>query len=93
MSVLGGCLNFMYVHIILSLVGVSEWPPFGKELLTWLTGCSLCIMPIYNFSSFPFGFQGQDFGSDCSISRPFFNLFFLLRWWGGMVDISIFTCV
>ena len=31
----------------------DEWPPFGKELLTWLTVCSLCfIMYICNFSLF-----------------------------------------
>ena len=35
-------------HIIFSSVWVDEWPPFGKELLTWLTICSLCILTICN---------------------------------------------
>ena len=35
---------------MLSSVYVAEWPPFGKELLTRLTICSLCIMSICNFS-------------------------------------------
>ena len=34
----------MSVHIILSLVCVAEWPPFGKELLSRLTIRSLCIL-------------------------------------------------
>ena len=38
-----------YLQIILSLVMVAEWPPFGKELLTWLTIYSLCHMSICNF--------------------------------------------
>ena len=29
------------VHISFSLVLVAEWPPFGKQLLTRLTICSL----------------------------------------------------
>ena len=31
-----------YLQIILSLVMVAKWPPFGKELLTLLTIYSLC---------------------------------------------------
>ena len=34
-------------------VYVAEWPPFGKELLTRLTICSLSILTICNFSYFP----------------------------------------
>ena len=29
--------NSEFVHMIFSLVWVAKWPPFGKELLTWLT--------------------------------------------------------
>ena len=39
-----------------SSVRVAEWPAFGKELLTWLTICSLCILTICNFSYFPIWF-------------------------------------
>ena len=42
--------------LVLSLVWVIDWPPFGKELLTRLTICSLCILTIFNFSYFPFWF-------------------------------------
>ena len=31
-------------NIIFSSVSVAEWPPFGKQLLTRLTICSLCIL-------------------------------------------------
>ena len=31
------------VHIIFSSVWVAEWPPFGNELLTRLTICSLSL--------------------------------------------------
>ena len=37
-----------------SKVWVAEWPPFGKNLLTRLTTCSLCIPTICNFNYFPF---------------------------------------
>ena len=43
-------------HIIFSSVCASEWPPFGKELLTRLTICSLCMLTICNFSYVPFWF-------------------------------------
>ena len=33
--------HLKFVQIILSLVQVAEWPPFGKELPTRLTICSL----------------------------------------------------
>ena len=45
-----GDVSPMCVHIIFSLVCVAEWPPFGKELLTRLAICSLCILTICNFS-------------------------------------------
>ena len=44
------------VHIIFSFVRVAEWPPFGKELLTQFTLCSLCILTICDLSYFPFWF-------------------------------------
>ena len=46
--------HLMLVHIILSSVWDTEWPPFGKELLARLTICSLCFLTICNFSYFPF---------------------------------------
>ena len=46
--------HIMYVRIIFCLDWVAEWPPFGKELLTRLTVCSLCILNICNFSYFQF---------------------------------------
>ena len=49
--------HLMCVHIIFSLVWVAELPPFGKELLTRLTICSLRILTICNFSYFPFSFE------------------------------------
>ena len=48
----------MFVHIMFSSVHVAEWPPFGKELLTRLTICSLSILTICNFSYFRLGFEG-----------------------------------
>ena len=44
--------HLMCVHIVFSSVWVTEWPPFGKELLTRLTICSLCILTVFNFSLF-----------------------------------------
>ena len=41
----------VFVKIVLSLVKVAEWPPFGKKLLTRLTVCSLCNMSICDISS------------------------------------------
>ena len=38
--------HLMCVHIISSPVWVDEWHPFGKELLTRLTICSLCILTV-----------------------------------------------
>ena len=45
-------LHIMCAHIVFSSVWVAEWPSFEKELLTWLTICSLCILTICNFSYF-----------------------------------------
>ena len=49
--------HLMCVHIF-SSVCVAKWPSFGKELLTWLTICYLCIWTICNLSIFRFGFDG-----------------------------------
>ena len=38
-------------------VKVAGWPPFGKELPIRLAVCSHCILSIFNFSYFPFGFD------------------------------------
>ena len=45
--------NLMCVHITFSSVWVAEWSTLGKELLTRLTICSLCILSICLFSCFP----------------------------------------
>ena len=47
---------------------VSKWPPFGKELLTQFTICSLkCMLTICDFSFSPFlFFLVRDLGSDWS---------------------------
>ena len=38
--------HLKFVHIIFFSVGGAEFPPLGKELLTRLTICSLCILTI-----------------------------------------------
>ena len=48
--------HLMCVHIIFSSVWDAVWPPFGNELLTRLTICSLCILTICNFGYFSFWF-------------------------------------
>ena len=58
--------HLIFVHIIFSSVKVADWPPFGKELLLRLTICSLCTLPICNFSHFHFWLCVQDLGSDSS---------------------------
>ena len=40
-------VHLMYANITFSSVWVPEWPPFGKELSTRLTICSLCILTIF----------------------------------------------
>ena len=42
------------VEIIFSSVNVAEWPPFGTELLTRLTVCSLSFICIFSISRFGF---------------------------------------
>ena len=51
--------RLMCGHIIFSSVSVSEWTPFGKQLLTRFTIGSLCILTICNtFSYFLIGLEG-----------------------------------
>ena len=50
-------LTSIFVHIFFSSAKVAESPPFGKELLTRLTICSLCILNICNFCISCFGFE------------------------------------
>ena len=57
--------HFTCVHVIFSSVSVAEWPPFGKELLTRLAICSLCVLTSCGISCFPFWFLGLELGSDC----------------------------
>ena len=40
--------HLTFVHIIFSSGSVSEWPPFGKNLITRLPICSLNILNICN---------------------------------------------
>ena len=40
-------MNIICVHIIFRVVSIAEWPSFGKELLTRLIICSLCILIIF----------------------------------------------
>ena len=47
----------LFVHIILSSVWVAPWPPFGKELLTRLTICFLCISSFETLVISHFGFE------------------------------------
>ena len=47
------------VHIILSSIWVAEWQPFGKELLTRLTICSLCFLLFVILVISRFGFEGR----------------------------------
>ena len=46
--------HLTFVHIILSSVLVTEWPPFEKYRLTRSIICSLCILTICDFSYSPF---------------------------------------
>ena len=59
---------------------------FGKEHLTRLTICSLCILTICNFSYCPFGFEGgisvliapvPGHLRRCAANDKIFKLFFL----------------
>ena len=49
--------HLICVHIILSSFSVAEWPTFGKELLTRLNICSLCILNFCIFVISSFGFE------------------------------------
>ena len=46
----------MFVNIICCSVWFPEWPPFGKELLTRLTICSVFILTVILVIS-RFGFE------------------------------------
>ena len=52
--------HLIYVQIIFSSLKAaeSEWPPFEKGLLTWLTICSLCIKSVILVIS-RFGFEDR----------------------------------
>ena len=43
--------HLMCVHIIFVSCVVAKWPSFGKELLTLVTVCSLCILTACDLSS------------------------------------------
>ena len=45
--------HLMFVKISFSSVWVAEWSPFGKDLPTPLTICSVCILTFCNFNLFP----------------------------------------
>ena len=62
MSVLVEFFHLIYVHIIFRSVWVVAWPPFGKELISWLTICSLCTVTICNYSFVPFLVMRAGFG-------------------------------
>ena len=51
---------YVCTYSFFSSVWIAEWPSFGKELLTQLTICSLCILTIGNFNYFPFRFLGRN---------------------------------
>ena len=48
----------MCSYYLFSSLWVAKWPPLGKELLTRLTVCSLCILTICILVIFRFGFEG-----------------------------------
>ena len=54
--------HLICVQNIFSSVWDAEWPAFGKELLTRLTICSLCILTICNFRYFPISVLRAGFG-------------------------------
>ena len=41
-----------------SSVWLAVWPPFGRELLTRLTICSLCVLTVVILSISRFDFEG-----------------------------------
>ena len=53
------CTVIFYISRLFYLgLSSSMAPPSRKELLIRLTVCSLCIMSIFYFSCFLFGFEG-----------------------------------
>ena len=66
----------MYITDNFCLVLVAEGPHFGKEMLTRLAVCSLCIMSNCNFNSFPSCFLGQVLGSAFTNSLSFLTFYF-----------------
>ena len=50
--------HLFFVNIILVRLGFAEWPPFGKELFTRFTICSLFISTICIFIFSRLGFEG-----------------------------------
>ena len=51
--------------------------PFGKELLTRLTMCSLCIKGLFVIYLFPVWFSRQEFGYECNSSWSLLTFYFL----------------
>ena len=45
--------HFMFDYYTFSSVWAAEWPPFGKELPSWLAICFHCILSICNIYLFP----------------------------------------
>ena len=79
--------HLMFVHIIFSSAWAAEWSPFGKELSTRLTICSLCILTVCNFSYFPFWFEGgilvliATVAGHCILVTNYFQLTLLYMHW------------
>ena len=71
----------------LSLVWIADWPSFGKELLTRLTICSLCILTICNFVIPHFGFEGWIWFLIASVSGLCILFTFLtLNWYSNIIN-------
>ena len=53
--------TLMFVLIIFSSIKVAECPSFGKDLLTRLTICFLCMLTFFSFILFNFRskFEGE----------------------------------
>ena len=63
--------------IILSLVKVDEWPPFGKHLLPHqFTICSLCDENVYPINDSKI--YSVDFASDCASSWSLLTFYFYI---------------
>ena len=74
------------VNISFSSIWVAQWPHFGKQLLTRLTICSLCILTICKCIYFLFWFFGLDLGSDCFSSRYLHNFHFYRKVANGLIQ-------